>query len=258
MNDLSHFPRRVGTGRKTHAFTVPELLAVVAIIAIIISMLMPSLARARYEASTAVCIANRHSLAMAMVNYTPENRGFFPRHDFSPSTGKNTWDGSNLFPDAIRHYGAEDYRIWDCAVTPQFGVFEHLQGRPKNFEDMKLVLRSSFNNFSILPFAYWVPRRSGGVLFPSNQVDPTAGPDGWAIRVGGATATGVNKELLPLLTDYAFMPTNVAANWKNVTGTHRWRNEPEALIIAFIDGHVERRPAPSIIRRFSGSCQNFY
>jgi prepilin-type N-terminal cleavage/methylation domain-containing protein len=60
-------------------FTVPEMLAVVAIITIILSILLPSLGRARKIAFIAVCASNQHQIGVAQQNYLVDSRNVFPR-----------------------------------------------------------------------------------------------------------------------------------------------------------------------------------
>ena len=63
-------PVRRGGGR---GFTLVELLVVVAIIALLVSILMPSLARAKELARMAVCKANLHGLGRAWQMYWNQN-----------------------------------------------------------------------------------------------------------------------------------------------------------------------------------------
>jgi prepilin-type N-terminal cleavage/methylation domain-containing protein/prepilin-type processing-associated H-X9-DG protein len=74
------WPRRVpsGGGRAGQSgFTLIELLVVVAIIALLISILLPSLARARDQARSIKCLANMRSMSQAMQTFTMTHRGRF-------------------------------------------------------------------------------------------------------------------------------------------------------------------------------------
>src|SRR4051812_3920141 len=53
-------------------FTLIELLVVVAIIVVLISMLMPSLGKAREQARRSVCLANLHGLSNGMRIYSTQ------------------------------------------------------------------------------------------------------------------------------------------------------------------------------------------
>jgi len=70
-------PPRPGS-RSWTAFTLIELLVVVAIIALLISILLPSLGRAREQAKTQVCASNLHQLGIATNYYLEDNRGILP------------------------------------------------------------------------------------------------------------------------------------------------------------------------------------
>ncbi len=63
--------------RKT-GFTLIELLVVISIIAILISILLPALAKARELANRAVCMANIRGIIQSMITYSQSNNGTFP------------------------------------------------------------------------------------------------------------------------------------------------------------------------------------
>lgn len=61
------------------AFTLIEVLVVVAIIALLISILLPSLAAARTQSRSVVCLSNLHQIGLAVATYSSEYKGYIPR-----------------------------------------------------------------------------------------------------------------------------------------------------------------------------------
>jgi prepilin-type N-terminal cleavage/methylation domain-containing protein/prepilin-type processing-associated H-X9-DG protein len=70
---MSHSPAPVRLIRR--AFTLVELLIVIGIIAILISILLPALSRARAQANTAACLSNLRQISIGLVEYSAQNHG---------------------------------------------------------------------------------------------------------------------------------------------------------------------------------------
>jgi prepilin-type N-terminal cleavage/methylation domain-containing protein/prepilin-type processing-associated H-X9-DG protein len=66
-----------GTRKFPSAFTLVELLVVIAIIALLMSILMPALAKVRKQAKTVLCQANLRQWGVLFSMYTDDHNGFF-------------------------------------------------------------------------------------------------------------------------------------------------------------------------------------
>jgi len=67
-----------GSSGRRRGFTLIELLVVVAIIAVLISILLPALQAARDQAKRAACQANQKQLHLGFTQYADSNQGFGP------------------------------------------------------------------------------------------------------------------------------------------------------------------------------------
>ena len=99
-----------GNRNSLAAFTLIKLLVVVvAIIALLVAILLPSLSAARGEAERIVCMSNTKQFAYAFVYYCNDNDGQFPEHTHAGGAGE--W-----FQEFMMYLGdyAASGDVWEC------------------------------------------------------------------------------------------------------------------------------------------------
>ena len=90
---------------KKRAFTLVELLVVIAIIALLMSILMPALAKAKKQAEVALCQHNLSQWGIIFTSYTNDFDGYFEQGWGNP---RNWWT------DATRRYYANQPEMRCC------------------------------------------------------------------------------------------------------------------------------------------------
>jgi prepilin-type N-terminal cleavage/methylation domain-containing protein/prepilin-type processing-associated H-X9-DG protein len=146
-------------------FTLIELLVVIAIIAILASLLLPALAKAKEQGYTASCQSNVHQMALAVQMYADDNRQYFP----DPGLPSNpTWWSPGPFKNS---YGVTCGGEWNATVG---GVTVPNTPAP--------MIEPYLKN----PMVWVCPKRKRGMTY-------TTAPGSWDPTVTGFLSYGFNE-----------------------------------------------------------------
>src|SRR5687768_4957307 len=90
--------------RRRGGFTLIELLVVIAIIAILASMLLPALSKAKGKAQATACFNNQKQLQFCWQMYSDEHDGVMPPNEMNPainfaSSPQGSWIVGNAQTD---------------------------------------------------------------------------------------------------------------------------------------------------------------
>jgi type II secretory pathway pseudopilin PulG len=141
--------------RTAEAFTLVELLVVIGIIAVLISVLLPALARARDAANSVKCLGNMRQVGMAVSLYVNETKGRWlppyrmpePTVNYVPGGAANNWNSAPYFYTWLSgKYFKEDPRIWICpsdryVLNDTLGTQYRLYSRIKDTNSSYLMNR---------------------------------------------------------------------------------------------------------------------
>ena len=223
-------------------FTLIELLVVISIIALLLSILMPGLQKAKQTAKAVLCKSNLHSWTLTFHMYTEDNNGSF--HSGFGTTPEN----SNWWMDSARDY---------------YGDVDDIRTCPSATKVMYNKDGTEGPGFGKTPFAAW------GIVDWFGEDYGSYGVNGWVENKPEEYTTAENRvnfwrkttaitgalpSDIPLITDAQHIdawpqpgnapPREREIYWKDQDQSHMVRvvqdRHDKRQNVAFIDGSIEK------------------
>lgn len=235
------------SSRTTHgrlgAFTLVELLSVIAILGILAAILIPTVGAVRATAHQATCAGNLRQIAVAVISYANENRGQLPGGRDTNGAYNGTYRG--IVPPGLRGLKSVD------VLTGREEGNAQLSGLIANYLDT-----GKDTNVWLCPgnTEAYDQLANGTTYICNNQSDTT--PSYFFGQYGGSTPERrtpkrLTEQLQATSTDesnYArlWMVSDIdSVNYTGSTGLPAGFDAPHkgARNYAFFDGHVEARKA---------------
>lgn len=191
--------------RPRPGFTLIEVLVVVAIIALLVSILLPSLSRAREMARRAVCATRLHNIGLAVHEYSHSNKGKIIECMASSLSSSNPSRDSD-------GYGAST----QICIAPRKAAPGTAGAHPEDYVDWQAMAKKHR-----LDRELWeCPNRPGAFQYEGDP-GPDQGYDAaWLRKQGYAVNTEVSYQQWVLGYQYfGGMP-----EWRNFTGVFKSRS----------------------------------
>jgi prepilin-type N-terminal cleavage/methylation domain-containing protein/prepilin-type processing-associated H-X9-DG protein len=231
--------------RRGRAFTLIELLVTLAIIAILLGILLPSVERVRHRGYISACAANLHSIGQALNMYANDNHSAFPRTIYDPAQSDHLATGNYVgIPDAFNgpvkvpnDVTSAIYLLMKTQKLPA-SVFVCAYGDVNEFDPDKAdpATTSNFTNY----------QKNLGYSFADMYPSDSAVANGykWTSKIGAnfALAADINPGIKPPTYDVTAPQPNSPENIriKGNSGNH----EQEGQNVLFGDGHVTYELTP--------------
>ena len=215
------------TRPQQNAFTLVELLVVIAIIAILIAVLLPALTLARSTARSAICMSNERQEGIALYQYCTDWKGAFPLGNEKAAFVTKGRPDKNWFDFVGEYLGVTS--IWEIGGVGSFPGY-CLNSDPNGFAIWNDPGRVPWNPF---PYDKAITRAGsghyraiGGIYI---LVSEHSAPIGQHDNIDNVVVPG--KNVWQFGADYSFGTI--------LESVDQWQNAVHAgaINIAFVDGH---------------------
>lgn len=221
---------------RSPAFTLIELLVILAILSILVSMLLPSLTKAKGSAQRIACLHNLRQIGIGMTMHRDENQGKFPdRRDLKhtlPGGYKpwNTWPSSDPrsgWAAIVFSNFTGDSKLWVCPSLSNSPMGK----MPQVIQSVSFMTNSPFSN-------YWMWRfdRADETIPLDNFWGKSESQALQNLRKSNNRFIGIPSGIsdLELIVD-AYFPNTIASLEDSIRGRSV---HPDGRNRLMLDGHV--------------------
>ena len=242
-------PNRLTPPKWKHGFTLVELLVVIGIIALLISILLPSLAAARRQAMQVKCLSNLRTLGTAFNMYLAENKQTYPQAETDTAIAAPAGGSSVKLQAAVTWYNAldpylnrniKDYTTSDPAARNNTQLKQDPVW-PRLVEDASTAAVSKTYKMN----QYFSEQRTGRPPFWARTTRMDFPTETVVLFDGLGADFGMRSDVAPA-TDFAGYCNNVGLRHK----------KGKAANVLFVDGHAQDVVQPTQVR--NGTATNPY